>query len=263
VTGARVAESTREHWDRFWLDHEAIDDVYSNEDRLLDELRKLETSGKLVMEVGAGSGRDALALAREGARVIVLDYSRPSLLVVRRLAERFGIDVAFVCADALRMPLRDDAIDVVFHQGLLEHFRDPMPLLRENVRVTAPGGHVLVDVPQTFHVYTLLKKALIAAGKWFAGWETQFTVGQLESRMRTAGLEVRWSYGDWMVPGVWYRGLRAVLRSRGVVLPKYPRGIWPFDRIAQSVRSALRGTSIAFHTYAMIGTIGRKPERRT
>lgn len=254
-----MAESTREHWDRFWLDHEAIDEVYSNEDRLLAELRKLDTRGKVVVEVGAGSGRDSLALAREGARVIVLDYSRPSLLVVRRLAERFGLDVAFVCADALHMPFKDDSVDVVFHQGLLEHFRDPMPLLEENARVTRPGGHVLVDVPQTFHVYTLLKKTLIAMGKWFAGWETQFTVGQLESRLRAAGLEVRWSYGDWMVPGVWYRGLRSVLRSRGVLLPKYPRGIWPFHRIAAWMRARLRGTMIALHTYAMIGTVARKP----
>ena len=35
------------------------------------------------------------------------------------------------------MPFRDGAFEVVFHQGLLEHFRDPRPLLRENARITA------------------------------------------------------------------------------------------------------------------------------
>lgn len=254
-----MAESTREHWDRFWRDHEAIDDVYSNEDRLLGQLRKLDAPGKLVLEVGAGSGRDSLALAREGARVVVLDYSRPSLQTMRRLAERLSIPVDLVCADAFQMPFRDDTIDVVFHQGLLEHFRDPLPLLRENVRVTARGGHVLVDVPQTYHLYTLMKKLLIAIDKWFAGWETQFTVRELESHMRAVGLEIRGSYGDWMVPGLWYRALRAGLRARGVLLPKYPRGIWPLNRLAAWTRERLRGTTLALYTYAMIGTIGRKP----
>jgi len=253
-----VAESTREHWDRFWEEHEAIDDVYSNEDRLLAELRKLAPRGKLVMEVGAGSGRDSLELAREGARVIVLDYSRPSLATVKRLSERLGVEVMFVCGDGLNLPFRDDTLDVVFHQGLLEHFRDPMPLLVENTRVLAPGGHLLVDVPQTFHPYTVLKKALIAIDRWFAGWETQFTVAELEALLRRAGLEVRWSYGDWMVPGVGYRGLRAVLRGRGVLLPKYPGGIWPFNAIARAIRDGLRGTRFSFYTFAMIGTIGRK-----
>lgn len=254
-----MAESTRAHWDRFWEEHEAIDAVYSNEDRLLAELKKLAPAGKVVMEVGAGSGRDSLALAREGARVIVLDYSRPSLATVKRLSNELGVEVLFVCGDGTNLPFADGVIDVVFHQGLLEHFRDPMVLLRENARVVAPGGHLLVDVPQTFHPYTVLKKALIAVDRWFAGWETQFTVGELEGLVRRAGLEVAWSYGDWMVPGLGYRGVRAVLRGRGVLLPKYPRGVWPLNAMARSVRRSLRGTRLSFYTYAMIGTIGRKP----
>jgi len=253
-----MAESTRAHWDQFWSEHEAIDDVYSNENRLLNELLKMNPTGKTIMEVGGGSGRDSIELALRGARVIVLDYSRPSLRTVRALADRAGASVLLVCGDALRSPFRDGSIDVVFHQGLLEHFRDPLPLLRENARLVRQGGYVLADVPQTFHAYTVMKKILIAMGRWFAGWETQFTVGQLERAMARAGLEPAWSYGDWMVPGLFYRALRAALRSRGVRLPKYPRGIWPFDRLAARVRNAVRDTRIAFYTYAMIGTVGRK-----
>jgi ubiquinone/menaquinone biosynthesis C-methylase UbiE len=253
-----MAESTREHWDRFWIEHEAIDDVYSNEDRLLAELAKLEPRGKTIVEVGGGSGRDSLELVRRGGRVVVLDYSRPSLRTVRALATKLDLEVCLVCGDALRLPLKDSSVDIVFHQGLLEHFRDPLPMLRENARVVKPGGHVLVDVPQTYHAYTLLKKGLMAMGRWFAGWETQFTVRELERAVSKAGLEPAWSYGDWMVPGLFYRALRAGLRSRGVRLPKYPRGLWPFAPIAASIRNALRGSRVAFYTYAMIGTVGRK-----
>jgi len=87
------------------------------------------------------------------------------------------------------MPFRDGAIDISFHQGLLEHFRDPLPLLAENARITRSGGRVLVDVPQTFHLYTVMKKLLILVNRWFAGWETQFTVPQLERLVRESGLD--------------------------------------------------------------------------
>ena len=64
----------------------------------------------------------------------MLDYSPASLALVRRQAREQGLPVHLVRADALAMPFRDGAFDVVFHQGLLEHFRDPLPLLRENAR---------------------------------------------------------------------------------------------------------------------------------
>ena len=167
---ARV--STLNHWESYWKGHQAdIEETYSTGGRLVREaLADGPVQGKWVMEIGAGSGRDLIELARMGARGIVLDYSPASLALVRALAEKQGVPVLLVQADATRMPFRDGAIDVSFHQGLLEHFRDPMPLLRENARITARGGRMIVDVPQTFHLYTLMKNALILFNAWFAGW---------------------------------------------------------------------------------------------
>ena len=107
------------------------------------------------------------------------------------------------------MPFADGTFDVVFHQGLLEHFRDPLPLLRENIRVLKPGGFLVVDVPQTYHYYTLGKQILIALDRWFAGWETQFTSASWRPGPQR-GLQIVRSYGDWMVPGLWYRALRKI-----------------------------------------------------
>src|SRR5207249_11744344 len=144
-------------------------------------------SGKRVLEVGAGSGRDSVALAEAGAVAVLLDYSMVSLEVARRVADAAGQRVHLVRADALRMPFRDGAFHVVFHQGLLEHFRDPLPLLRENVRAAVPEGILLVDVPQRFRLDTVAKHFLSAVGMWFACWETEFTIGDLEGAMVEAG----------------------------------------------------------------------------
>jgi SAM-dependent methyltransferase len=212
-----------------------------------------------VLEVGAGSGRDLLGLVRAGAIGLVLDYSPASLALVQRQAREQGLPVHLVRADALAMPFRDGALDVVFHQGLLEHFRDPMPLLRENARVTRRGGRVVVDVPQTFHLYTV-KQVLIAFNVWFAGWETQFTPGRLERLLAEAGLTVRRTYGEFMVPGLWYRAVREVLkRTLGTRLPLEPRGPRAWHAGWEGVRAALLRTRIGLHLSHVIGTVAEKP----
>jgi len=258
-----VAErvSTLEHWEAYWRDHANLAETYSTGGRLVREvLADGPVDGRTVMEVGAGSGRDILELARAGAIGVVLDYSPASLELVRRQSRESGVPVHLVRADALALPFRDGTFDVVFHQGLLEHFRDPMPLLRENTRVTKGGGRVVVDVPQTFHLYTLMKQSLIAMNRWFAGWETQFTPAGLERLVRAAGLRVERTYGEWMIPGLAYRGAREVLkRTVRVTLPLDPRGPAWWSRMWNGARARFGRTRAALYTSHVIGTVGIKP----
>ncbi len=253
-------DQDRRRWQRYWAEREEIEAVYSNEERITKQLLPLVRKGNVTaLEVGAGSGRDSVTLARAGARVVVLDYVPSSLHTAGRVARAEGCDVLLVCGDAEMMPFRDECMDLVFHQGLMEHFRDPNPLLEENRRVLKADGYLLVDVPQKYHVYTAVKHVLIAMGKWFAGWETEYTIGGLERLVRANGFRVVRSYGDWMVPGFFYRSLRFMLARSGlVVLPKYPGGIGPLNKIGEAARSWFRKRRLAFYTYHVIGTLARK-----
>jgi ubiquinone/menaquinone biosynthesis C-methylase UbiE len=254
--------STKKHWQDFWeeADSLSLEDVYGNDGRIVRELFALgDPTDKMVLEVGAGSGRDAVSLARAGATVLTLDYVPGSLALTRQAAVASSVVVSPVGGDALNKPFADDTFDLIFHQGLLEHFRDPLPLLRENLRILKPGGYLLVDVPQTFHYYTIGKKLLIAMDRWFAGWETQFTPGQLEEVSRRAGGEVVRTYGDWMVPGLWYRALRKVLLTRlKIKLPMYPDPLPGLGRLLAALRRRFRNDRLALHTMMTIGVIVRK-----
>jgi ubiquinone/menaquinone biosynthesis C-methylase UbiE len=253
--------STLEHWESYWKGHADLERSYSTGGRLVREvLADGNVRGRRVLEVGAGSGRDALGLIHAGATGFVLDYSPASLELVRRQARARGLTVHLVRADALRMPFRDGTMDVVFHQGLLEHFRDPMPLLVENARITARGGRVVVDVPQTFHLYTLMKNLLILFNAWFAGWETQFTPGELERLCERAGFQVRRSYGEFMVPGLFYRVMRELLkRSLDLSLPLDPRGPRWWNRGWESIRARMLAGRLGLHLAHVIGTVAIKP----
>jgi SAM-dependent methyltransferase len=254
-------ESRRSHWEDFWEEKREIEEVYSNADRIIRNLRRvLELKDKRVLEIGAGTGRDSFPLAEAGADVVQLDYAENSLRILKTVAQQLGLQTSIIAGDTFQLPFRDNTFDVVFHQGLLEHFRKPQAenLLRENIRVLKSGGHLLVDVPQRYHIYTLAKHMLMAVDKWFAGWERSFSVGELRSDLRRLGLTPVLSYGEWMYPSFFYRVLRETTKKVGIHLPMAPTIIPPISRLRAVLRTGLRTTAIPLYTGISIGVIARK-----
>lgn len=253
-------ESVIEVWDRFWSNKQELSKVYPSSPSVLYAImRNFRPQGMNIMEVGAGSGRDSVTLARLGAEVTVLDYSEKSLEIIQRQKQEHNLDnLHLVQGDALYAPFADNTFDMVFHQGLLEHFRDPYPLLVENRRILKAGGYCLCDVPQTFHIYTIVKKILIAMDKWFAGWETQYTMSSLKRLMRSTGFEIHHTYGDWMRPCFFYRLLREVLKKMKLELPMYPLKGSRYDIWKNRIMDSMSTHPIANYTQLSIGVIGRK-----
>lgn len=247
-------------WDRFWASKDDLDAVYPASPKIVGAILDLvDPVGSRILEIGAGTGRDTAALASIGAHAVALDPSHESLDLVRRAGPGLA-GRGIVGGDGFHLPFADGAFDVVFHQGVLEHFGNPAPFLAENFRVTRPGGWVVVDVPQTYHPWTVLKRAAIRVDRWFAGWETDFTVAGLERLVRGAGYEIVDAYGDWMVPSLGYRLVREVGKRAGVTLPLEPKGPEPLRRARAAVRDRLLETRGALYFTRGIGVIGRRPE---
>lgn len=96
-----------------------------------------EVAGLAVADVGCGTGRHAIRLAAEGARVTALDFS-PGMLTAARAkpgAER----VRFLRQDVTTpLPFDDGTIDRVLCCLVLEHVADLTGLCVELARVCAP-----------------------------------------------------------------------------------------------------------------------------
>ena len=251
---ARASE--RKHWDSFWAASQKVGDVYGTDRRITDTLAKhVDPTGSAILEVGAGTGRDAVALASLGARVVALDYSEESLRLMRATSEG-AVDI--VCGDALRLPFVSGTFGVVYHQGLLEHFRNPAEVLDENVRVLRRGGILLVDVPQRYHYYTILKHAMMWMGVWFAGWETEFSAAGLRRLVESRGMRVVGVYAHHMSPPIWYRGLRRVILRSGVRLPMYPEGPGWLSGIRRAL-DRMTPEKLRVNTALVIACVAEKP----
>lgn len=153
-----------------------------------------------ILEVGAGTGRDNVELSTLGAEVYALDFTAEALTLTQQLSDQQGSTVRLVCADTLRLPFASGSFDLLFSQGLLEHFSDPYAVVQEQARVIRPGGYLLVDVPQKYSFYTLHKRRFMRKNAWFAGWETEFSLSELIDLLQSARLQPVHSYGHGYFP---------------------------------------------------------------
>jgi SAM-dependent methyltransferase len=100
-----------------------------------------------ALDLGCGSGRLTLELARRGAAATGVDTSARRLHEARARAREAGIDVTFAHADMdERLPYPDGAFAAVTSRLSLMIARDPLATLREAARVVRPGGVVVTAV---------------------------------------------------------------------------------------------------------------------
>lgn len=100
-----------------------------------------DVDGRHVLEVGCGAAMCSRWLATHGARVIAFDLSSGMLRHARAGAERTGVHVPLVQADAQYLPFRSASFDIAFTAfGAVAFVADSARVMREVARVLRPGG---------------------------------------------------------------------------------------------------------------------------
>jgi demethylmenaquinone methyltransferase/2-methoxy-6-polyprenyl-1,4-benzoquinol methylase len=96
--------------------------------------------GQRILDLAAGTGTSSEPFEALGARVVPADFS----LGMLRVGKRRRADLAFTAADATRLPFADNAFDAVTMSFGLRNVVDVEAALRELLRVTVPGGRLVV-----------------------------------------------------------------------------------------------------------------------
>lgn len=147
---------------------------------LLKELTAHVEGRPRVLSVGCGIAEDVEALQEAGLAAFGVD---PGF----RVAEWTNGPgrPLLIQADGKRLPFRDAAFDVVMSSGVVEHvgavgattellpdyYEQRIAYAQEMVRVTKPGGHIVMDTPNKRFPVDAWHGPYLLWGRWHSPWE--------------------------------------------------------------------------------------------
>lgn len=134
--------------------------------KLQDYMHKVfmfqEFSGKKVLEVGCGSGIDAVEFAKAGAFVTATDITDTAIKLTKSLANEAGVKIRVVQAPADKIPYKDNSFDCVYSFGILHHILEVDNALEEAYRLLKPSGTIMAMLyhkDSILWAYSILKRA--------------------------------------------------------------------------------------------------------
>lgn len=96
--------------------------------------------GQKVLDLAAGTGTSSLPFAMDGAYVVPCDFS----LGMLREGKKRNPWLPLTAGDATKLPFADDVFDAVTISFGLRNVQETDTALRELLRVTKPGGRVVI-----------------------------------------------------------------------------------------------------------------------
>lgn len=201
-------------------------------------LRRFVRAGDRVLDIGAGPGRFTLELARLGADVVVADLSPGQLELNRRRLVDAGLEeriVDRIVADVTELTGFDDgAFDaVVCFGGPVSYAHERSEdAVSELVRVTRPGGHVLISVMS-------LVGALIAYVGLALDLVRRDGPGPLEQTLRDGILPEGNGYGHLAMRMFRWSELEALLSRHGKVVAATAAGMFAAEPAEPGLRDLL------------------------
>ncbi len=132
---------------------------YSLQDYMQDAIPFEHLKGKLVLEIGSGSGIDSAEFARHGARVVSLDFTQNGTVGTRDLFREAALESDVIRANAHKLSFRQESFDCVYSFGVLHHIPEVAPVIGEVARILKPSGEficMLYNKNSLLYAYSIL-----------------------------------------------------------------------------------------------------------
>jgi len=104
---------------------------------------------KKVLDLGCGTGRHCVLLARNGFEIVGVDISKNALRMAKKWVQKEKLgNVAFVCATMTNLPLKDCCLDAVISVSVIHHAfkKDIVATVNEVFRILGKNGWFLANV---------------------------------------------------------------------------------------------------------------------
>ena len=176
----REVKSVEQFYDVQWSSRE--EDIFSLAFR--DAVRYSYTflgniRGKKVLEVGSGSGEQAMFFARGGADVTVIDISVESLKSVQRLAVSEDVKIEGIVMNAQAMSFESGQFDFIYINSVMMHV-DCAKVMSECSRVLRKGGKLIIVEPLKYGLFVQGYRLVSSYKKMYPRYMTleMFTEGE-------------------------------------------------------------------------------------
>jgi ubiquinone/menaquinone biosynthesis C-methylase UbiE len=148
-----------------------------------------------IFEPGSGGGMACAKFAQKGFDITSMDLSQNALKKGINLFKSLSLNAKFTLGDLFHMPIKDEQFDIVFNQGVMEHFRlakmDASTGVKEMMRVLKKDGTLVVLVPAYFSplflVYKFFKLFNLIDKHWPYTDQDFLHKNELYSMMENAG----------------------------------------------------------------------------
>jgi tellurite methyltransferase len=136
-----ITDTAHLYWNAEWQKADSTSPWAKPEPWVMEHAAGL-SPGSRILDLGAGIGRHALALAKAGHRVTALDASLASTDAIRAAAVSQAMDIDCVLAPMTALPLANAAFDHVLAWNVIYHGDEEIVrrTLAEIARVIRPGG---------------------------------------------------------------------------------------------------------------------------
>lgn len=161
--------------------------------------------GELILDVGCGTGRDLIELAKTGCRCIGIDFSSKMIEEARKELLKNAITTAELeSGDATNLRFPDKMFDKVFASEVLEHIPNYDRAISEMARVLKPSGYLVITTPNRrslygFDRYIIREKLLrMKSAHPYDAWKT---FDELATALNNNGFAIAGFSGGCYIPG--------------------------------------------------------------
>jgi len=180
-------------WEKFWIKDASkvhgteTQAVSWSKRRIQDVLKKYVAKDKRALEAGSGSGFFSAYFCDCGMKTTAIDYSDQALDMTKNATGGRAKILKINLLDKSLTSLLAESFDLVFTDGLFEHFSDfeQDRILSNLMSVLAPGGVVATFVPNRWSPWELIRPFYMPGIK-----EVPFQLKQLIRLNERSGLKV-------------------------------------------------------------------------
>jgi len=117
-------------------------------DRIKDYLLVKDFKNKTLLDIATGSGYIAIEMAKLGMNVIACDLSPQAIKNLKTYQKELSLrNLELIVCNAEKIPLKDNTVDYILANAILEHMPNEKETIREWKRILKPGGKIFITVP--------------------------------------------------------------------------------------------------------------------